>query len=55
MPVEFAVQFIAGAFLAVLTWWVATDTNLSPAQADDLFQGIAGNGVGGWERSGSHS
>ncbi|MER8395474.1 TetR/AcrR family transcriptional regulator [Mesorhizobium sp. M0045] len=55
VPVEFAVQFIAGAFLAVLTWWVATDTSLSPAQADDLFQGMAGNGVGAWDISGSDS
>lgn len=48
MPAEFAIQFIAGAFLAVLAWWVATDMNLSPAQADDLFQRMAGKGIGAW-------
>ncbi|MDX8450727.1 TetR/AcrR family transcriptional regulator [Mesorhizobium captivum] len=47
MPVEFAVQFIAGAFLAVLAWWVAADTNLSPAQGDELFQRMAEKGIGG--------
>ncbi|MER9613382.1 TetR family transcriptional regulator C-terminal domain-containing protein, partial [Mesorhizobium sp. M0312] len=46
LPAEFTIQFIAGAFLAVLAWWVATDMNLSPAQADDLFQRMAGKGIG---------
>src|SRR6266545_7082331 len=29
MPAEFVIQFIAGAFLAILAGWVATDMNLS--------------------------
>lgn len=45
VPVEFAVQFITGAFLAVLAWWIASDTGLSPAQVDALFQEMALNGV----------
>ena len=45
VPVECAVQFIVGAFLAVLTWWIASDTGLSPVQVDHLFQQMALNGV----------
>jgi AcrR family transcriptional regulator len=43
--VEFAVQFISGAFLAVLAWWIAADTNLSAAQVDALFQQMAARGA----------
>ena len=46
VPTEFAVQFIAGAFLAVLGWWLSTDTKLSPVQVDELFQKMAGQGIG---------
>jgi AcrR family transcriptional regulator len=44
--VEFAVQFISGGFLAVLAWWIAADTSLSPAQVDALFQQMAARDVG---------
>ncbi len=46
VPVEFAVQFIAGAFLAVLAWWLAEDAGLPPVQVDDLFQQMAAKGIG---------
>ncbi|MDX8449249.1 TetR/AcrR family transcriptional regulator [Mesorhizobium captivum] len=46
VPAEFAVQFIAGAFLAVLAWWIAEDGSLSPPQVDDLFQRMAAKGLG---------
>lgn len=46
VPAEFAAQFFAGAFLAVLAWWIATDTGISPVQADDLFQRMVGKGIG---------
>ncbi|RWC69610.1 MAG: TetR/AcrR family transcriptional regulator [Mesorhizobium sp.] len=46
VPTEFAVQFIAGAFLAVLGWWLSTNSKLSPAQIDELFQEMAGHGMG---------
>jgi len=46
MPVEFAVQYISGAFLALLAWWIAADTSLSPAQVDELFQQMVREGVG---------
>ena len=44
VPVEFAVQFIAGAFLAVLAWWTIGDNKLSPGEADGLFQQLARTG-----------
>ncbi len=46
VPAEFAVQFVAGAFLAVLAWWTAADSPLSPAEVDGLFQQLASRGVG---------
>lgn len=45
VPVEVAVQFVAGAFLAILAWWTAADSSLSPDEVDDLFQYLARNGV----------
>ncbi|MGT2467130.1 hypothetical protein ACVOMV_22735 [Mesorhizobium atlanticum] len=47
VPVEFAVQFIAGAFLAVLAWGIAENASLPPLQLDDLFQRVAAKGLGG--------
>jgi AcrR family transcriptional regulator len=46
VPVEFAVQYISGAFLALLAWWIAADITLSPAQVDVLFQQMVREGVG---------
>jgi AcrR family transcriptional regulator len=46
MPVEFAVQFISGAFLALLAWWITSDMSFSPAQVDELFQQMVKKGVG---------
>ncbi len=46
VPVEFAVQFISGAFLALLAWWIVADMSLSPAQVDQRFQQMVRKGVG---------
>jgi AcrR family transcriptional regulator len=45
VSVEFAVQFISGAFLAVLAWWVAAAKDLSPIEVDGLFQKAAAHGL----------
>lgn len=45
VPVEFAVQLVAGAFLAVLTWWIAADHDLSPTDVDRMFQRMVANGL----------
>ena len=42
---EFTVEFVAGAFLSVLVWWIGTDSSLSPADVDDRFQRLALNGL----------
>jgi AcrR family transcriptional regulator len=42
---ELAIEFVAGAFLSVLAWWIGTDPGLSPAEIDDRFQRLARSGV----------
>jgi AcrR family transcriptional regulator len=44
---EFAVRFLVGAYLAVLTWWLDAGATASPAQMDSLFRGLAGEGLKG--------
>ncbi|RUV80574.1 TetR/AcrR family transcriptional regulator [Mesorhizobium sp. M1A.F.Ca.IN.022.07.1.1] len=46
MPLDFAVQFVSGAFLAVLAWWIAERADLSASQIDELFQRMAAEGFG---------
>lgn len=46
VPIEFAVQFITGAFFAVLAWWIAEDASLPPPEVDALFQRMAAKGLG---------
>jgi len=46
IPAEMAVQYVAGAFLSVLTWWIAGDSDLASADIDDMFQQLARHGVG---------
>ncbi|MDX8494066.1 TetR/AcrR family transcriptional regulator [Mesorhizobium sp. VK22B] len=46
IPLEFAVQFVSGAFLAVLAWWIAEGASLSVPQIDELFQRMAAEGIG---------
>ena len=43
---ELTVEFVAGAFLSVLAWWIGTDPGLSPAEIDDRFQRLALTGLG---------
>ncbi len=46
IPPEFAVQFVAGAFLSVLAWWTATNADLLPERIDEMFQRMAAQGIG---------
>lgn len=34
---EAVVQYVAGAFVALLTWWLERNVDLSPAQMDAIF------------------
>jgi AcrR family transcriptional regulator len=42
---ELVVQFIVGAFLTVLTWWLERKPGLPPAQVDAMFRRLVLNGI----------
>ena len=42
---EFAVQYLVGAYLAVLTWWLDDGAKASPRTMDAMFQGLAAHGL----------
>jgi AcrR family transcriptional regulator len=41
-PREFAVQFLVGAYIAVMTWWLDGGAKASPQEMDALFRRMAG-------------
>jgi hypothetical protein len=43
---ELAVQFVAGAFLTVLTWWLERKPKLTPVQVNAMFRRLVINGIG---------
>jgi AcrR family transcriptional regulator len=42
---EFAVQYLVGAYVAVLTWWLDGGANSSPEDMDALFRRMALAGI----------
>jgi AcrR family transcriptional regulator len=44
-----AAEFVAGAFLALLGWWIEGDLALAPQEMDSMFQALAGRALGGPE------
>jgi AcrR family transcriptional regulator len=44
-PGEFAVQYIVGAYMAVLTWWLDGGAKLPPQRINAMFQRLATNGI----------
>jgi AcrR family transcriptional regulator len=48
VPQEVCIQFVVGAFLTVLTWWLERRPNLTPSQADTIFRPLVINGIGPW-------
>jgi AcrR family transcriptional regulator len=46
-PVEIVVQYVVGALLALLTWWLDNDLSYSPAQMSAAFHRISHDGLGG--------
>ncbi len=44
---DLAVQYIAGAFMAVLTWWLDQGAKLPPDEVDAMFRRLVLQGVGG--------
>lgn len=45
IPTEFVVQFVAGAFVAVLGWWLSESRGISAGEVDRMFQDIARKGL----------
>lgn len=42
---EATVQFLVGAYLAVLTWWLDAGAKLPPRRVDEIFRGLALGGI----------
>lgn len=45
VPVEFIVQCVVGAYMALLTWWLDGGAKLSPHQMDEIFQRLMTGGI----------
>jgi AcrR family transcriptional regulator len=42
---EFVVQYVVGACMAVLTWWLDKDAKLPPQRVNAMFQRLATEGI----------
>lgn len=40
------VEFVVGAFLTVLTWWLERKSDMTPAQVDSMFRRLVIHGIG---------
>lgn len=45
MPRELVVQYVVGAFMAVLTWWLDGGAKMSPERIDAMFRRLAFDGA----------
>lgn len=45
LPRELAVQYIVGAYMSVLVWWLEDGAKLPSQQVDAMFQRLAVNGL----------
>jgi AcrR family transcriptional regulator len=45
IPRELVVQYIAGAFMAVMTWWLDGGAKLPPLRIDAVFRQLATEGI----------
>ena len=45
MPREFVIQYVVGAYMAVLTWWLDGGAKLPPQRIDAMFRRLATEGV----------
>lgn len=45
VPPELAVQYVVGAYMAVLTWWLDRGAKPSPQSMDAMFRHLATNGI----------
>ncbi|MBN9135689.1 MAG: hypothetical protein J0I92_06520, partial [Phyllobacterium sp.] len=44
-PREFVVQYVVGAYMAVLTWWLDRGAKPPPAEVDRMFRRLATDGI----------
>jgi AcrR family transcriptional regulator len=44
-PREFVVQYVVGAYMAVLTWWLDRGAKPPPAEVDEMFRRLATDGI----------
>jgi len=45
LPDEVAVQYVVGAFMAMLTWWLGTGAKLPPQRIDSRFRHLTMQGI----------
>jgi AcrR family transcriptional regulator len=45
IPREFAVQYVVGAFMAVMDWWLEAGAKTAPEKMDSMFQRLAAEGI----------
>ncbi|WP_232375894.1 TetR/AcrR family transcriptional regulator [Mesorhizobium comanense] len=45
IPREFVVQYIVGAYMAVLTWWLDRGAKPPPTEVDRMFRRLATDGI----------
>jgi AcrR family transcriptional regulator len=45
VPREFVVQYVVGAYMSVLTWWLDGGAKLSPKRIDGMFRRLATEGI----------
>jgi AcrR family transcriptional regulator len=45
IPRELVVQYLVGAYMAVLTWWLDGGAKLSPQRIDAIFRRLATEGI----------
>jgi hypothetical protein len=45
IPREFVVQYVVGAYMAVLTWWLDGGAKLPPQRIDAMFRRLATEGI----------
>lgn len=47
MPLEVVSEYLSGAFLNLMKWWIAADMPYTPEEMDKIFQRLALRGVWG--------
>jgi AcrR family transcriptional regulator len=45
VPLELVIEYIVGAYVAVMTWWLDGGAKLSPQRVDAMFRRLATEGV----------